>query len=88
MRILKHQIDAIGIFEVRMHEGSKILDIQMQNNTPTIWVEADPEKPVIVRRLHIFSTGKYIPEPDKKHYIGTFQLYDGRAVWHVYEEKN
>lgn len=59
----------------------KILDIQMQNGNPVMWVqvETSPKMPLVIK---MFGTGFDMPEKFKGIYLGTVQ--DGSLVWHFF----
>ena len=75
---------------VPMTVGARILALQLQLGTPTLWAEVcTSAAPLVPRRFVIYGTGWTMPEypwaGGQRHdlYIGTVQLYD--LVWHVYE---
>lgn len=62
----------------------EILCIQKQHGNPCLWALVNPnsaKKDVLIR---VAGTGHTINETIRK-YIGTFQLYDGNLVFHVFE---
>lgn len=69
---------------VTMPEGARILDVQVQNDTPCLWAvvneRAEPQRRVIV----IYGIGGPVPDTEGT-YIGTFQMYGGAAVFHAFE---
>jgi len=69
---------------VSIPEDSQILTVQVQNQTPCLWVLVDPDAPVVTRHFNTYGTGHLILD-DPGEYIGTFQLHDGAFVFHVFE---
>ncbi len=67
---------------IKLPSGSKILDVQVQDNNWCLWFLCNPAAPLEERRIFIHGTGH---EVDSRtfSYIGTFQ--DGAYVWHVFE---
>ena len=68
---------------ILMHQGARILALQLQNDIPTLWVELDPALPLITRHFRFYGTGHELSER-RSAYVGTFQ--QPPFVWHVYEE--
>ena len=68
--------------QVAMPRGAKILALQKQDRTPTIWAEVDSEAPKENHLFVIYGTGHPLAEVAGT-YIGTFQ--SPPFVWHVYD---
>ena len=83
-KIYKYPVGIKGSQGVMMPVGAEILTVQVQNGTPCLWALVDIDKPVVMRHIHTYGTGHDI-EPADYDYIGTYQLYDGQAVFHVFE---
>lgn len=69
---------------VDMPEGAIILSVQLQNDKPQLWVLVDTLRPLESRYIKIYGTGNPCDGSPNK-FIGTFQMNDGRLVWHVFE---
>jgi hypothetical protein len=54
----------------------------MQNDTPTLWAEVDPDNATEERLFTIIGTGHSV-NSNFPNYLGTIQ--DGNYVWHIYE---
>ena len=73
---------------IYMPQGGKILTVQMQHFTPTLWVEipdtSAPHEPVFIE---VFGTGNAIMQDIgiDRSYIGTIQEADGILIWHIYQ---
>jgi hypothetical protein len=65
-----------------MPRGARILALQMQAGTPTVWAVVNPDAPLEPRPLIIVGTGQLVPT-DAGVYIGTWQ--SGAFVFHVFE---
>jgi len=85
-RIHKYQIPAVANLKVAMPAGAKILSFQLQKGIPTIWAEVDPAARPVERRFVAYGTGKDLPPPERRAYVGTYQCDGGETVWHVFEE--
>lgn len=71
--------------EIDMPQGARVLCVQVQDDAPHIWVEVDPQRMEIERRS-FYVTGTGLPLPlNTLSYIGTFQLFNGEFVGHLYE---
>jgi hypothetical protein len=64
---------------------SEILTVQLQGGEPYLWalVNKNIEEEIPIT-IEIFGTGNPIPD-GKRRYINTYQLLDGRLVFHVFE---
>lgn len=85
--IWKFALDPAVGGQHQIPEGSTFLDLQVQNELPTMWwsVPVDGPKGGSLRTFLVVPTGLASYE-DHLHYVGTFQL--GGFVGHVfsYEE--
>lgn len=80
--IHKYPIGITSRQTVEMPENAKILCVQMQDETPTLWAAVIPAAIRERRTIEIFGTGHPIDEAERE-YIGTVQ--DESYVWHVFE---
>jgi hypothetical protein len=69
---------------VALPEGAEVLCVQTQGGVPQLWVAVDPEARLIPRRFRVRGTGHPLGQVGK--YIGTFQMADGKLVFHVFED--
>lgn len=68
---------------ILMPIGSRLLALQLQDETPMLWVEVDAKQPEEeLRRFRVIGTGHTF-DPFGT-YVGTYQ--QPPFVWHVYEE--
>lgn len=65
-------------------KDATILTVQVQRNIPCLWVLLDPDADKVLRKIVIVGTGQEFPEEGLR-YIGTFQLFEGSLVFHVFE---
>ena len=73
--------NAIGVPDV----DARILSLQMQGDTPTLWILLDPSaKTPITRYFKFYGTGHTTQDPIGA-YIGTVQLEGGRYIFHLFE---
>ncbi len=67
-----------------MPRGARVLCVQVQHGIPCLWAMVTPG-PVERRAFVIVGTGYPIDLDYALPYIGTFQLYDGGFVGHLFE---
>lgn len=84
MRIWKYTLAATDIQTVQMPVGVKMLDVQVQGEDVCLWVLVDQNNPLEERKIAIYGTGNPMPQEPGK-YIATFQLYEGRLVFHAFD---
>lgn len=66
--------------------GAKFLCIQNQNETPQMWFIVDPKEQETEQRNFVTRpTGAMFYTNQSTDYLGTFQLDNGRLVFHVFE---
>lgn len=81
MKIWKFPLK-IGRTEVKMSEGAKVLDVQLQNGKLIAWVTADWDRPRVTRKFQMVGTGHEVPEGA----IATVQgEVFGPYTWHIFE---
>ena len=88
--IWKYPFQVKDSFTLVMPQSARILCVQTQYDTPCIWAMVDPDEAHEDRNFVIAPTGGIAPElPEETtstiEYIGTFQMLDGRLVWHLFE---
>lgn len=89
--IWKFKIEkAEGDIEIEMPALSEILCVQAQDDQPCIWAKVFTDAGInrVKRIFQVFGTGHEMPGITKRReYIGTFQLFNGRYVYHLFELK-
>jgi hypothetical protein len=84
--IWKYEFYVRDMFDLHIPFGGTILDVQVQGNTPFMWVLVDTNQPLVRRRFRIFGTGNPF-DLDNDYgwgYVGTFQVPP--FVWHLFED--
>lgn len=90
--VFKYPLDlgeAMGNGKVRiaMPLGARVLHLAVQNDTPTLWAEVNPEAQMRERTYVVVGTGHTVPE--KVGHVGSVQMHDADGkeyVWHIYEQ--
>ncbi len=80
IQIWKYKVD---VGTIMMPKGAKILTVQMQNDSPHMWVIVDVDAELEERVFEIHGTGHNIRNIDEYEYIGTY--IDNPFVWHLFE---
>lgn len=83
-RILKHEIPAASEFTLPLHEGSKLLKLDVVNEKAYIWALEDESKPKRGVKFRMVVTGEEISLEPCMMYIGTFILFNGSFVGHLF----
>jgi hypothetical protein len=74
-------------FKIEMKKGAQILHLDTQQGMPCLWALVDPNAPVEGRYFHIAGTGHPIEGYEFMKHIGSFMLYGGSLVFHVFEQE-
>ena len=85
--IYKYTLEDTDLQTVTMPQGAKILCVQTQRGAVCLWAEVDTDKPGEDRTIEVFSAGHEMRSDMglSRQYIGTYQLFDGAWIFHVYE---
>lgn len=84
--IWKFELESIDFQKIEMPIDSEILTIQIQKETLCLWAVVNPEAEKETRRFQVIGTGhQIIVEGNIRNYIGTYQLYHGDLIFHVFE---
>lgn len=81
-KILEYGIDRKTKF-LNLKEGYKVLCLQTQYEQPFVWIEIDEKRHDKSVAVYIVPTGANLPF-GAKQYVGTYQIDNGRLVFHVY----
>lgn len=85
--IWKYPLDITDNQTLKMPKGAKILSIQNQTHSPTIWALVDTEAELETRYINCYGTGHYINEDlSKLNFIGTVQSNNNLLVFHFFEK--
>jgi hypothetical protein len=71
---------------ILMPKGANILSVQTQHGEPHIWVEVNPDAPVIERYFCLRGTGHSL-RGNEGRFVGTFLVRDDDLVFHLYEQR-
>lgn len=82
--VWKYELPIGPMFELEMPARARILTLQEQRLKPTIWCAVDPDAPKVTRKFGIIATGNPV-DFELPKYIGTFQMFGGDTVLHVFE---
>jgi hypothetical protein len=84
-KIFKFQLEITDRQVIEMQKEARILSLQNQNDTLTLWALVDPEKPKVKRYFQVFGTGHLIQD-EIGDYLGTVQTKSNNTdlVWHVF----
>ena len=85
--VWKYLFKPNDIIVLSMPEGAKPLSVQVQGSLLCLWAIVDTTKEKTPRTFRVFGTGHPIDD-DALAFVGTVQMYDGKLVWHVFEEES
>jgi len=85
--IWKFDLQVSDKVTIEMPKGAVILSIQVQHGIAKMWAEVITDMPKVKRTFETIGTGREIA-PGPMTYIGTYMIYDGSLVYHVYERIN
>lgn len=87
MRVWKYPIVIDDTALVEMPQGGKILSLQMQGGTPTVWVLVDEKQPTVLRRFAVVDTGHPADHVVGSPFVGTVEVAQGPygLVFHVFD---
>jgi hypothetical protein len=82
--VWKFEIHTDDYVNINLPKGAKPLSIQQQGDSVQLWCLVDPNETVYeTRTFRLAGTGH--PITDDVEYIGTFQLFGGSFVGHLFE---
>lgn len=84
--IYKYPIQDAPVQTIALPGGAEILCVQVRHNRPFIWALVNPQAALCKRRIFVFATGEPLDDSRPGKYIGTYQLYAGKVIFHLYEE--
>ena len=77
-------VPVLSRFTLLLPSGAEVLHIGMQYDAPRMWALVDPTAELIAYYFIVAGTGNPIPWDPLLSYEGTFQMYGGRLVCHVF----
>lgn len=85
-RVYKYPLGPLGDWiTVQMPDKAEVLCVQVQNGAPYLWARVTVGDPPVTRHFRVAGTGHDLGEGVGR-YVGTFQLYGGELVFHVFED--
>ena len=84
LKIFKYPFEVKNKIIIDMPFNANLLTVQTQSDVPCIWAMVDPENTSEPKKFKVFGTGHQIDEANL-NYIGTFQLYQGNFIGHLFE---
>lgn len=82
--VWKYQVPQVNQFTLEMPENARVLTLQLQYGAPVLFAAVNTESPLVKRRFGIIATGTSV-EFKLPKYVGTFQLFGGNTVLHLFE---
>lgn len=74
------------LFDIDIPKDAEILVVQAQRGKPEMWVLLDSDASTIKRKFIMIGTGHPMKDTyNKESYIGTFQMFGGDLVFHLFE---
>lgn len=83
--IYKYSFSVADGFELLIPAQSQFLSLQVQNGVPCIWYRVDTKFESKIHRYIVVGTGHEINPARWPSFLGTFQLFNGGFVGHVFE---
>ena len=84
--IWKYEIPFKNEFTLQMPKGAELISVANQNEMGCLWAFVDPNEDIEDVNFCLYGTGYEIENPNILSYLGSFQQYNGRFVWHLFEE--
>ena len=87
MRVIyKYAVQVEG-FMLELPREAEFLSVQVQRHDAQSWWLLDPEQPTVKRTFRVRGTGHpfTVPDGDTEVFLGTFILYEGDFVGHLFE---
>ena len=87
-KIYKYPLEIEDEQNVLLPTGAKILTVQSILDKPYLYALVNPTAPNnMAVTIRAFGTGHPISDSDYLEYIGTFQIYGGHLVFHVFRQR-
>ena len=83
--IWKYPLAVEDAQQIFMPSGAKILTVQVQKETPCLWVKVDPTAEYVPVDILTRGTG-HLFNGIEGDYIGSYQLLKGDLVFHVFSK--
>lgn len=73
--------------EIEMPAFAEILHVDVQHDVPAIWAVVNPDHVMEKRTFHLYGTGHPMHMDVREEHVGTFLMYHGSLVFHLFEVK-
>ena len=84
--IYKYPLITTGVQLIEMPRNTKILSLQVQHEKPCIWCLVDLKEDIKDYVFRVYGTGETVSDEQKLSFVGTYQLYGGDFIGHVFLE--
>lgn len=91
--IYKYQLETTDIQTINVPKltgeesfKAQVLSVDTQSEIPCVWCLVDTEEKKQQVKIRIVGTGNPMPMLSKNDYLGTYNLHDGKMVFHVFIE--
>lgn len=84
-RVFKYELPIDDVVCIKMPAGAQALTVDTQHGDPQLWVLVNPDAPMVAHRFRVAGTGHPIESKDAEKYVGSFQLYSGSFVGHLFD---
>ena len=82
--IWKYELGEVDNQVISIPEGYELLSVQVQNGVLCLWAKVEPKNNREELEIIIHGTGHNANDVECGKFIGTFQLYGGSFVGHVF----
>jgi hypothetical protein len=84
--IYKYPLTTGDSVTIYLPKGAEVLTVQTQAGLPCVWAKVDTASMSEFHRFYVRGTGHELTG-NEGAYVGTFQVYDGELVFHLFEAK-
>jgi hypothetical protein len=86
--VWKYELSSPVLTGIMMPRGAEVLSVMVQGSTPCIWALVDPEAEAEQRTFLTVGTGHSHVEDKTWRHVGSYVLFDGAFVGHVFEVRS
>lgn len=84
MKIYKYSLDITDEQVLQIPKSAKFCSLQVQNNVPCIWLMVDETEEDGLFKIITYGTGHKLGNLDNYAFLGTYQLFNGSLVYHIF----
>lgn len=81
--VFKYEIPMRAEVAIEMPNNARVLHVEAQREVPCLWALVDTDNVLVERHFRVAGTGH--PLAGALIYVGSFFLYQGSLVFHVFE---